>query len=145
GWQGPVLNWQGDEPLLRADDALAAVALLERFAVGTLAAPFRGDAEDRNRVKVQRAADGEALDFSRAPFAGGGPALEHVGVYAYRADALEAWVAAPPALREEEESLEQLRAQAAGIRIGVALIAAAPPGVNVPQDIDRVRPLLRSD
>lgn len=140
-WPGPVLNWQGDEPLLRAADALAAVSLLDRFAVGTLAAPFVGDPADPNRVKVARAAVGAALDFSRSPLPAADP-LEHVGVYAYTPAALTAWVAAPPSPREQAEGLEQLRALEMGLTLGVALIAAAPAGVNVPADLERVAPLL---
>lgn len=142
GWEGDVLNWQGDEPTLSATDAAAAVGLLDRFEIGTLAAPFRGDLADPHRVKVSIGPGGRASGFSRRAFPsrrrGESPPLEHVGIYACRAPALAAWVAAEATPRERAEGLEQLRAMDLGLTIGVAEIPEAPVGVNVPGDVARV-------
>ena len=148
-----VVNIQGDEPLVESDVVHAALAMVEGgFEVGTCATPVRGDAEfqDPAAVKVVRAGDGTALYFSRAaiPFRHGdserkdggiGPGrLRHVGVYAYKRAALGRWVGLHPSPLEQEEGLEQLRALENGMRIGVAVVSEAAPGVDTPEDLARM-------
>lgn len=153
----PVVNVQGDEPLVAADAVEAAISMVRKgFDVGTCATPVRAAAElaDPSVVKLARARDGSALYFSRAPiphrrqgFAqdhdwSRGPHLRHVGVYAYRRRALERWVAAGPSPLETEEGLEQLRTLELGMRIGAAVVAEAAPGVDTPEDLFRMEELL---
>ncbi len=149
-----VVNIQGDEPLVNGGDVSEAVALVRDggWDVGTCAAPVGDMAcfRDPSVVKVARGGDGRALYFSRAPIPArrdgpptaedlsGPPFLRHVGLYAYTREALERWVALEPSPLEEIERLEQLRALEAGIRIGVALVEAATPGVDTPEDVVRV-------
>jgi 3-deoxy-manno-octulosonate cytidylyltransferase (CMP-KDO synthetase) len=65
-----------------------------------------------------------------------------VGIYGYRVDFLRQFPALPPAPLEQLESLEQLRALWHGHRISVHLTDHAPgPGVDTPQDLERVRQL----
>jgi 3-deoxy-manno-octulosonate cytidylyltransferase (CMP-KDO synthetase) len=153
-----ILNLQGDEPFVRASDLAAAARLVTEagWEVGTVAAPIRSVAElaDPAVVKVVRDERGGALYFSRAPIpftrdgppaldgAGGGPFLRHLGIYAYRRDALLRWVGLPPGTLERVEMLEQLRPLAAGIRIGVALVASGEAGVDTPADAARAESLL---
>ncbi len=69
--------------------------------------------------------------------------LRHIGIYAYRAAFLRRFPTLPPAPTERLESLEQLRALWHGERIAVHLTALAPgPGVDTPQDLERVRALI---
>lgn len=82
------------------------------------------------------ASDGRVLYFSKSiiPHAAPGttplqPVLLHIGVYAYRPDALEAYVARPAAPLELQEGLEQLRFLDAGLPVGTVLCEA--PGWNV--------------
>jgi 3-deoxy-manno-octulosonate cytidylyltransferase (CMP-KDO synthetase) len=156
-WRGwPVIvNVQGDEPFVRADHLRAAVELVRDggWDVGTVAAPITSEAEWREPtvVKVVRGDDGRALFFTRAPvpfprdaepdFAGGAY-LRHVGVYAYTRDALLRWVALPEGALERIERLEQLRALAAGLRIGVAVGEPAEGGVDTPADALRAERIL---
>ena len=149
-----VVNIQGDEPLLREEHLAAAVELVRdgSWQVGTCATPLLTEEarKDPSVVKVARAADGRALYFSRAsiPFRregkppagelGGPPFLRHVGMYAYRREALLQWVARPPSPLERTEMLEQLRALEAGLSVGVALVSAAEGGVDTPADVVRV-------
>ena len=98
-------------------------------------------------VKVVRADDGRALYFSRAPI----PYLretadvairdtlsrQHVGVYAYTRDALQAWVGWAPHPLELIERLEQLRPMAHGLAIGVADVPAADGGIDTEDDLER--------
>ena len=155
-----VVNFQADEPFLRADAVEAAVEAVRRGPreIATLAAPIGGEAEWRSPavVKVARAADGRALYFSRAPIphprlgqpewdAADGPWLRHVGLYVYTREALERWVALPPSPLERVERLEQLRALEAGLEIEVCVVEPGHPGVDVPEDIARADRLLRAN
>lgn len=157
--QDIVVNVQGDEPLI--DPALIdAVALLldkRPEASMSTAAHVIDSVEDfsnPNVVKVVLDANGLALYFSRAPiswwrdgFAGGITALppalaplRHVGIYGYRAGFLRAFPSMPQAPIEVVEALEQLRAVWHGHRIAVHVTDHAPgPGVDTPQDLERVR------
>ena len=157
-----VVNVQGDEPLMPAAVVRrVAEALAERpdCAIATACHPLHDAAEffSPNVVKVVTDANGRALYFSRAPipwsrdaFAAardrlppGLPARRHVGLYAYRAGFLRRFPQLPPAPLEQHESLEQLRALAHGFGIAVIeLPEALPPGVDTPEDLERVRALL---
>ena len=84
-----------------------------------------------------------ALYFTRAtaPY-GEGPLYHHVGIYAYRAGFLRRFPSLPPSPLEHVESLEQLRALAHGERIAVHVSSSRPgPGVDTPEDLERVRRL----
>ncbi len=146
-----VVNVQGDEPFISAEQVQEAVAQAVRFDVGTVATPVRTLAAWRDPavVKVVRAEDGRALYFSRAPVPHvrgrdpdeaelASPAfLRHVGIYAYAPAALARWVGHPPVSLERLERLEQLRALAAGLSIGVGLVAETEGGVDTPADAHR--------
>jgi len=154
-----IANVQGDEPLLKENHLRVAIDLVREdgWAVGTCATPLLVDSarKDPAVVKVARAANGRALYFSRAsiPYKrdekpqpdelGRAPFLRHVGIYAYTRDALHDWVALPPSQLETLELLEQLRPLEAGLRIGVAVVGAADPGVDTPADVIRVEQELR--
>jgi len=139
-----VVNVQGDEPEVEPGDLDRLVEALEASGAdaATLATPFR-DGEDPglpDAVKVVRAADGRALYFSRAPvpfLRGRGERLRHVGIYAFRREALEAFLALPPSPLEEAEGLEQLRWLEAGRRIEVVLTDSPARGIDTREDYDR--------
>jgi 3-deoxy-manno-octulosonate cytidylyltransferase (CMP-KDO synthetase) len=155
-----VINLQGDEPMMPAAVIRAVAAALEaapHIDIATAAAPVQSLAEflDPNCVKTVCAGDGRALYFSRAPVpwprdhaADGRPAgfegaLRHVGIYGYRVRSLLQFAAWAPTPLEIAEKLEQLRALENGMRIHiVALENAPPPGIDTPQDLERVRELL---
>ena len=162
-----VVNVQGDEPLMESSliDQVARL-LIERpeASMSTAAHPIRQLADfcNSNVVKVVTDARQMALYFSRAPIPwwrdgqsaadpGGAPfnelpspaPLRHVGIYAYRAGFLSQFPQLPPAPIEQQESLEQLRALWHGHRIAVHTTEHAPgPGVDTPEDLQRVRALL---
>jgi 3-deoxy-manno-octulosonate cytidylyltransferase (CMP-KDO synthetase) len=150
-----VVNLQGDLPTL--DPALPgrALELLDEDGVdiGTLAAPITEAREesDANVVKAVVASmseaavggRGRALYFSRATVpAGDGPLWHHIGLYAWRREALARFVTLPPSPLERRERLEQLRALEAGMRIDVAFVDTVPLGVDTPADLDRARRIL---
>ena len=155
-----IVNIQGDEPFVRADHLAAALAMVadSGWDVGTVASPIQSVEEWRNpsAVKVVRARDGGALLFSRAaiPFVrdaeptaaelAGGAFLRHIGIYAYRRDALMRWVSLPEGELERFARLEQLRPLAAGVRIGVAVVEPAEAGVDTLEDAERADRRLRA-
>lgn len=164
GWRDDeiVVNVQGDEPLLPPEviDQVAQTLRRGPARVATLCEPIAQarDLFDPNVVKVVVDRVGRALYFSRAPvpwsrteFDGGVPSAigtgwkRHIGIYAYRVDALRAFVACPPSALETTESLEQLRLLEHGQAIAVAeAVAAVPGGVDTPADVERVRAVLRA-
>lgn len=144
-----IVNIQGDEPFLDETAVTGPAELvLAGWDVGTVAGPVESLEAWRSPsvVKVVRRDDGGALYFSRAPIPylrdreptleelASGTILRHVGVYAFTRDALARWVALPPGTLEELERLEQLRALAAGLSIGVARIDRVEGGVDTPED-----------
>lgn len=164
GWSAEtiIVNVQGDEPLIEPEVIVqtARQLAISGADIATVAHPIHDPAEffNPNVVKVVCRADGDAAYFSRAPipyardqFASevgrgvlpeGFPAYRHVGLYAYRASFLKAYSGLSVAPTEAFESLEQLRALWHGYRISVALISAAPaPGVDTPEDAERMRKL----
>ena len=156
-----VVNVQGDEPLLEPTlmrevaDKLAAHG---DASIATACHPIEDPAEafNPNVVKVVLDRNGYALYFSRATipwardaFASGPrgippglPLYRHYGLYAYRAGFLRLYPGLPAAEIEKFEALEQLRALWHGYRIIVSITRSAPaPGVDTPQDLERVRAL----
>lgn len=144
-----IVNIQGDEPFLPRDAIAGAVARLGAGDdIGTAAVPLSPEhAADPGRVKVVTDLRGRALYFSRAVIPhrrdDQGPVPEglywqHLGIYAFGREALQAWVRHPPTSLELAERLEQLRALQHGLSIGVAhLTTTALPGVDTPDDLRR--------
>lgn len=153
-----IVNLQGDLPTLDAHLVTACVAPLANAStdIATLAAEITHDEErtNPNVVKVvgtplPALAGGKtvlrALYFTRAtaPF-GAGPLYHHIGIYAYRREALERFVTLPPSTLEMREKLEQLRALEASMRIDAVVVDTVPLGVDTPEDLERAREMLRA-
>lgn len=155
-----VINVQGDEPLIDPALVRAVAQLLHerpQAAMSTAAHPIDEVADflNPNVVKVVCDAQGLALYFSRAPIAWwrDGYAqgvqrlaeprpLRHIGLYGYRAGFLRQFPRLSVAPIETTEALEQLRALWHGHRIAVHVSDCAPgPGVDTPEDLERVRRL----
>ena len=148
-----VINIQGDEVQLdpRTIDAVVTKLLADPEAgVGTAAAPIIEEADYQGDaiVKVVLDAHDRALYFSRAPIPYGKfqkseiknqKLLRHIGIYAYRKEALEQFVALPPSRLELTERLEQLRLVEQGVRYCVAIVEHAGVEVNTAEDLAKVR------
>ncbi len=139
-----ILNVQGDEPFVAAAAVRGALACLEGGEpLGTAAGSLEPAlVNDPNRVKVVADTRGRAVYFSRAPIPfdrdGKGDVVyhQHVGVYAYTREGLQAWVQLPPVPEEQWERLEQLRPLLHGIPMGVTLFdGPAAPGIDTPADL----------
>lgn len=145
GWDGLVVNVQGDEPLIDPDtiDRLAcALHADEGAGVATAAAPLRGDPAVESVVKVVIDGRGRALYFSRRAIPHGGPWWHHVGLYGFRPDALRWFAQQPPGTLERSERLEQNRFLEGGVAIRLITVDAASPSVDTPEDLEQVRRLL---
>ena len=146
------LNVQGDEPLLRPADVDKLVqALLDNphMAAATPCYPITFEqAADPNLVKIVRSDSGAALYFSRAriPFdrdaEGTGGYWGHIGMYAYRTDALKIFADHEPGMLERTEKLEQLRLLQHGVGIQTVELPPCAPGVDTPEDLERVRAIV---
>ncbi|WP_316014410.1 manno-octulosonate cytidylyltransferase [Roseobacter sp. HKCCA0434] len=163
-----VVNLQGDAPLT---PPWFVEALIERMAADpdmqvatpvlrTDAAALRGFREDRRNDRVggttavfdraDRAMyfSKEVLPYTGRDFAEGedNPVFHHVGVYAYRPSALEAYAGWPEGRLERWEGLEQLRFMENGVPVHCVEVDARGRGfweLNNPVDVARIEAMLR--
>lgn len=151
-----VVNVQGDEPLMEAENVDRVIEYLTAHPgvpLATVARPIDDPAQiaDPNVVKVVRGDDGRALYFSRSPIPyrrngePGLPTWKHLGLYGYRRSALDAWTSLPQHPLERAESLEQLRALAAGLVMAVLPAVGDSIGVDTPADAEAVERILANE
>jgi 3-deoxy-manno-octulosonate cytidylyltransferase (CMP-KDO synthetase) len=148
------VNVQGDEPLLRPEHIAALLAPFTRglhVDVSTVKVRCSTDnIGNPNAVKVVTATDGRALYFSRASIPydrdGAGEAVywKHLGLYAYRREALMKFGALPASALEKTERLEQLRLLENGLALYVEPVEFDTVGVDAEDDVPRVEALLRN-
>ena len=164
---GLFVNFQGDALLTPPDLVAALIAHMEAnpdCPVATVA--VRCSASAYQHLVADQAAgrsggttvvvreDGHALYFSKRvlPFIARGdplevapPVLMHLGLYAYRASALQRYAATPPTQLEQLEGLEQLRFL--GMGVPVFVVQADPPAwdaieLNNPTDLAPIEAIL---
>lgn len=148
-----VVNIQGDEPFIQPSQLQTIKSLFDSrdTDIATLVKPFSPDTPfekvaNPNSPKVVVDDNWNALYFSRSviPYLRGIPETEwparhtyykHIGLYAFRADVLEAVTSLPQAPLEKAESLEQLRWLSAGYRIKVGVTDVETIGIDTPDDL----------
>ncbi|HSR69800.1 MAG TPA: 3-deoxy-manno-octulosonate cytidylyltransferase [Acidobacteriota bacterium] len=155
------INIQGDEPLMAASTIQEVAQALGgesggpgprkmSWQISTACVEIREEREieSPHAVKVVWARDGRALYFSRAaiPSRRGvkAPVYKHLGIYGYRRQVLLEMPQLAPTPLEQSECLEQLRWLEYGIPIRVVEVAHDSLGVDTPDDLERVRPLLEN-
>lgn len=145
------VNVQGDEPLMPAADIAECARALEQdpdCACASLWCPLAPEeSDDPTCVKVVLDAKDRALYFSRSriPYVRGEettPAKKHVGLYAYRREALLAFQSLRAGPLERAESLEQLRFLENGYAIAMSRGQGTPVAVDTPDQAEQVRRLL---
>ncbi|HSM94545.1 MAG TPA: 3-deoxy-manno-octulosonate cytidylyltransferase [Rhizomicrobium sp.] len=144
-----VVNLQGDLPALDPAyiRAVADVLAATGAEIATLAAEIDDPADNDNPSVVKPVVAweatgqrGRALYFTRARApANDGPLFHHVGIYAFRRDALSRFVNLPPSPLEKREKLEQLRALEANMSIAIARVDSVPLSVDTPADLEKAR------
>lgn len=147
------VNLQGDEPLIQSTHIAALLQPFKETTVDVATLKIRctmNEASDPNSVKVVTAKDGRALYFSRAtvPYDrdGTSPSLpfKHLGLYAYRREALERFATLPPSPLEQIERLEQLRLLENGMHLRVTEVTEPTYGVDTEADLEHVAAILQS-
>lgn len=145
-----VVNLQGDEPLMPVACLQQIAKLLDGCPNAHMATLFDcvgSEAEWRDPDVVKLLVDhtNKAICFSRSPIPfdrqGGWPmslAKRHVGLYAYRANALRRWPSLAVSEIEQSESLEQWRALSAGWAI-----VCEKAGESIPAGVDNASDLAR--
>ncbi len=157
-----VVNIQGDEPFIRPEQLAAVRACFDDAdtQIATLVKPFAeadglAALESPNSPKVVVDNRMRALYFSRSvvPYLRGVPREEwlahhtfykHIGLYAYRADALREITALPQSALEVAESLEQLRWVQNGYTIKVGISGIETIGIDTPEDLVAAEVYLQS-
>jgi 3-deoxy-manno-octulosonate cytidylyltransferase (CMP-KDO synthetase) len=147
-----VVNLQGDLPALHPSYIRAVAEVLARTGsdIATLAAEIDDPADYDNPSVVKPVVTwdvtgdrGRALYFTRARApANDGPLYHHIGIYAFRRDALSRFVKLPPSPLELREKLEQLRALEANMSIAVARVDSVPLSVDTPADLEKARAVI---
>lgn len=141
-----IINLQGDLPLIAPNvltKTLDALIKLDCDIATPIALIKPEEQEKRSNPNVVKAiitASQKALYFTRAkcPY-GDGPMYEHIGIYAYKKQALELFVKYQPSNLEKLENLEQLRALENNMTIATAIVDNASIAVDTLADLEMVR------
>jgi 3-deoxy-manno-octulosonate cytidylyltransferase (CMP-KDO synthetase) len=150
-----VVNVQGDEPFI---NTLALEKLIEVYKKDTeknvdlASLMFQITSDDEinnpNNVKVVVDQNGFALYFSRSviPYpreqSVGVRYMQHIGIYAFRKQALMDFYNLPIKSLEASEKLEQLRYLEFGKRIRMLEIAEKSIGIDTPEDLEKARKMI---
>lgn len=146
-----IINVQGDLPTIEPETIRASLRPMENPStdIATLTVEITDEDEKTNPSIVKIVGSPispsrlRALYFTRAtaPY-GQGPLYHHIGLYTYRRAALEKFVSLKPSTLELRESLEQLRALEAGMRIDAEIVNSVPLGVDTQAQLDKAREIL---
>ncbi len=148
-----VVNVQGDLPTIEplAIQRCLAGLVNDPVDISTIAAEITDPADLANPNIVKAIAPLGAMrevayarDFVRTLSADHAPPYwHHIGVYAFKRDALASFVSLPVSAGEAERKLEQMRALENGMRICVVKVDSVPLGVDTPADLEVARRMLK--
>lgn len=150
-----IVNLQGDLPNIdpKVIESAANAALIEDCDFATVASKITNEDEISNPNVVKIAISfkeenlGKALYFSRCaiPYSkDSADYFHHIGIYAYKKDALEKFVNLQPSDLEKRESLEQLRALESDMNIFVKIVEAHPLSVDTQEDLEIVTNIIKN-
>jgi len=143
-----IINVQGDEPFIKKEPLEKLVRLFndDNIQVASLMRKIsKEEALNPNNVKVVTDRSGYALYFSRSivPYQRDGKTnaeyFLHVGVYAYKKDALINFTKLPQSSLEKIEKLEQLRYLENDIKIKMAETDYNNIAIDTPEDLERAK------
>jgi 3-deoxy-manno-octulosonate cytidylyltransferase (CMP-KDO synthetase) len=150
-----VVNVQGDEPFVNKDPLEKLIGVFNDASVGVASVMQKlGPDEDINNpnfVKVVCDKNSNALYFSRSPIPykrnlqSSLPIYKHVGVYAFRKNALLAFTKWPMGVLEQTEMLEQLRYLENGVKIKMIETTSVSIGIDTPEDLEKARLFFESN
>lgn len=152
-----IVNVQGDEPFVKKEPLQNLLAVFtndsqHHIQVASLMHEIHDEdfLVNPNTVKVVIDKFSNALMFSRSviPFRRDRAAnviyYKHIGIYAYRKDALinfTKWKSTP---MEASEKLEQLRYLENGVKIKMVVTEESPISIDTPEDLERAKKVLSS-
>ena len=157
-----VINVQGDEPFIAEEQILALMQCFEnpQTDIATLIKPFPTTTtyetlSNPNTPKVIINPQGQALYFSRSviPYLRGieqthwashHTYYKHIGIYAYRIEALRKVTQLQQTSLELAESLEQLRWLENGLTIQTAITNIETIGIDTPEDLQKAEKYLQN-
>lgn len=147
-----IVNVQGDEPFIQKEPLEKIVRLFDRPEVQVASLKRKmdnaADAANPNMVKVVTNKNGKALYFSRSiiPYQREADTpvdyYLHIGVYAFRKEALLTFTSLPQAPLEQIEKLEQLRFLYNGIDIYMAETTYKNIAIDTPEDLEKALALI---
>ena len=151
-----VVNVQGDEPFLKTEPLKQLISVFEaddkkEISLASLKIHLteKQEIESPNNVKVITDKDGFALYFSRSviPYPReekGVKYFKHIGVYAFRREALLNFAKLPMKPLEIAEKIECLRYLEYGMKIKMIETNFVGVGIDVPEDLEKAREILRN-
>ncbi|MFK5879384.1 MAG: 3-deoxy-manno-octulosonate cytidylyltransferase [Flavobacteriaceae bacterium] len=151
-----VVNVQGDEPFTDANSLRDLLAVFvddieNEIDIASLMSKINDEQEIKNpnNVKVVTDVNECAMYFSRSviPFLRDDSKVnhyKHIGIYAFRKEALLKATQLPMNDLEQIEKLEQLRFLANGMKIKMVKTNLQPIGIDTPEDLEKARKLLRN-
>jgi 3-deoxy-manno-octulosonate cytidylyltransferase (CMP-KDO synthetase) len=146
-----VVNIQGDEPFIKKEALEHLIASFHntQVQVATLMRKItKEEAANPNNVKVVVDKNNDALYFSRSPIpyprnTGENPDyFLHIGIYAYKKEALLNFTKWPPSALEQTEKLEQLRYLENGIKIRLVETDYLNIAIDTPEDLALARAMI---
>jgi 3-deoxy-manno-octulosonate cytidylyltransferase (CMP-KDO synthetase) len=147
-----IVNVQGDVPNISPDVINHTASLIKDVKMADISTAVvkitdKEKMHNSNVVKAVLSIKGDdwgrALYFSREaiPY-GDGDFYEHIGIYAYKKDALRDFVSFNPSLLEKTEKLEQLRALENDLNIFAKIVNFNPISVDAEEDLNLARKLI---
>lgn len=149
-----VVNVQGDEPFIDRDSLKKIIELYKadtekKIDLVSLMREItaENDIQNPNNVKVITDQNGFALYFSRSviPYKREQNTtvkyFQHIGVYAFRKEALMDFYKLPMQSLEASEKLEQLRYLEYGKKIRMIQTSHIGIGIDTPEDLEKARKL----
>lgn len=150
-----VINVQGDEPFINAEPLKKVIEVFKndtdkKVDLASLMFEIKDktEIENPNNVKVIVDQQGFALYFSRSviPYPReenvGVRYMKHIGIYAFRKEALMDFYRLPMLSLEASEKLEQLRYLEYGKRIKMIETSHGSIGIDTFEDLEKARKLL---
>lgn len=150
-----VINVQGDEPFVSKENLEKLIDIFQRdetkqVDLASLMTPIDEwtTIENPNNVKVVVDDTNTALYFSRSviPYPRDKEVkvqyYQHIGVYAFRKEALLEFTTLPMKFLEASEKLEQLRYLEYGKRIKMAITKHLGIGIDTPEDLERAKQII---
>ncbi|GEP52515.1 3-deoxy-manno-octulosonate cytidylyltransferase [Flavobacterium noncentrifugens] len=150
-----VINVQGDEPFINKEPLEKVIEIFRndearQVDLASLMREITNEADitNPNNVKVVVDQTGFALYFSRSviPYPrdknAGVRYFQHIGIYAFRKQAIMDFYSLPMKSLEASEKLEQLRYLEFGKRIKMVETSHVGIGIDTPEDLEKARKML---